>query len=620
MTAMKWQGSAFVLRTMAALAALGVARAEFVPPAEGPVPFRRDKLPVDVETMTALSRQVLTLTGAEMEKGPARLRALAQMTALSLALDPANRQAREVLEQLQAGDSSPENPGDRELDRAVSRAWQVHAWLAAPEAGADAQALAACLADVLSTADPRNPKAEDHRRAGESGAWKGWVAPEDAFKDKDDSPAVTPDMPDKENGGDAPPDKPAVATIALPEVDAPMPLWVFSNKGGNRNGNGGGGRRDENEPPPEPHRLEVLRVHLSASEAKEGEGLMFGFESKDAADRTAAAAAEVSSFMARRHGSTGPVTALISWDKTRAFEAGWNGAALSGTSALLADAALSGKAPAAMTLAVVGTGGKLELPPHFWETMRALAAQSTSSGGRLILPTSAAEYLTGLLVLDNAAFFMKHEVLLASTVEELCDLGSGNPKPEYADAFTKFQEIQRVGAGKPVGNFVAHPSTQGRLKELATAMPQHASARLLALQGSGTRPRFLQRNLLAREIRDAILPMGELEHISTEKLASSRLDELHELCRAKLDKMGGIIDIRDRDLHKSAVAAADSLRTLARMMDKEDEDSPSSVLSKQIASHKETWRGYLDALEALTEAAGDKEQFPIPKPISGSNR
>jgi hypothetical protein len=169
---------------------------------------------------------------------------------------------------------------------------------------------------------------------------------------------------------------------------------------------------------------------------------------------------------------------------------------------------------------------------------------------------------------------------------------------------------------------VAHPATLARLKELATAMPQHASARLLALQGSGNRPRFLQRPLLAREIREAILPIGELEHSDTDKLSSKRLDEIHAACRAKLDKIGssGIIDIRDRDLHKVAMTAADSLRAFARLMDKEDKDSPYSILSKQIAAHKETWRGYVETLETLTEAAGDAAEFPIPKPLAGSGR
>ncbi len=625
MRPMKWQASG-ALASFALIALAAVSRADFVPPAEGPVPFRRDKLPVDVDTMTTLSREVLSLTAADMEKGPARLRAWAQMTALALALDPANRQARETLEQLQQGGRPESGENGRELDRALSRAWQVHAWLDSPEAGADAQALAACLADVLSVADPKNPKSEDHLRAGETGSWKGWVAPEDAFKSKNAKPdktaLETPADPDKEKGHgkghDSTPTDPAAAGIVEPEVEVSMPLWVFNNHKGEPPADKDKDKGAEQPPADASRVLEILRIHMSATPAEKGQGLMFTFESKNATDLTAAADSEVSAFMARRHGSTGPVTAAISWDKTRAFVPERNGAVLSGAAALLADAALSGKPPGAMALAVVGKDGKLELPPHFWETLRSLAAQSP--GGRIVMPTSAADYLAGLLVLDNAPFFMKHEILLAGTVEELCDMASSAPKPEYAESFTKWQEIYKAGAGKPLGTFVAHPATLVRLKELGTAMPQHASARLLALQGSGNRPRFLQRSLLALEIREAILPIDELQHVETNKLSSKRLDEIHAACRAKLDKIGnsGIIDIRDRDMHKEAMAAADSLRPLARMMDKQDKDnSPYTILSKQIALHKESWREYLEALKSLTEAAGDAAEFPIPKPLSG---
>ncbi|WP_367870601.1 hypothetical protein [Luteolibacter sp. Populi] len=583
MKRMRWQ-AAFAL-----MALVAVVRADFVPPAEGPVPFRRDRLPVDVDTMGTLSRQVLAMSGAKLPPGAAGSRAVAQIAALALALDPANRQARELIETIQAG-GRPERVAGKELERTLSRARQVLGWLELPEAGPDGQALAACLGDLLAVADPEHPGSMDRLAAGEQGAWKDWIAPEEAFGKK---PEPSHDDPADPDGKGKP--KPAVATIALPEVNATMPVWVTDKLA-------------------EKIVLEVVQVHLSATPAEEGEGLTLGFSSKPAADANADSAKEVEAFLTRRHGSNGPITAVVSFDKTKTFIEPLNGGSLSGTAALLGDGALSGKPPTASALAVVGKGGKLEMPPHLWQTLRALAEGNTS--GRLILPASAADHLTGLLVLDQAAFFMRYEVLLAETVDELCDLGSATVKPETADAFARFAEIHKVGAAKPVGSFVAHPATQARLRELVAVMPQHASARLLALQGSTTRPRFLARPLLAREIRDALLPIGELESVTTDKLIPKRLTEIHELCRAKLDTMGSIIDIRDRDLHKSAVAVADSVRTLARLMDKSDDYDGYSHLSKQIATHKETWREYVTVLTTLTQTAGDQAEFTVPKVTS----
>lgn len=570
---------------LALVAFVAVGRAEFVAPAEGPVPFRRDKLPVDVDTMASLSRQVLTLTGAALPEGAAGSRALAQMTALALALDPANRQARDLIASLQSG-GVPERSSVKEVERVLSRAWQVEAWLEMPEAGPDGQALAACLADLLVLADPTHPKAEDRRESGEKGAWKDWIAPESAFQ-----PKAIP----KPDEGDKPMDEPTGTAPALTEASVPAPMWVTDRRA-------------------EKTVLEVLPVHVTVEANKENAPVALNFSEGDANPALTAAGKEVESFIARRHGKLAPIRATFSWDKQKQYVPAWNGAALTGTAALLMDAVITGKPPVASTFAVVGKDGKLELPPRFWQTLRALSAQS--EGGRIILPASAGDYLTGLLILDDAAFFMKYEVLLAETADELCELGSGNAKAEIQDAYFRFSEIKKVGSGKPIGAFVAHASTQTRLNQLAASLPQHASARLLALQGSGNRPRFLQRPVLAQEIRDALEPIRYLGETTTDKLFSKQLDQIHEQCREKIDKIGGIIDIRDRDLQKAAVTAADSLRTVARLLDKRDNDYRYDLLTKQITAHHDAWREYLAALRVLTEAAGDGDKFTIPKPLS----
>jgi len=570
------------------VACVAVVQADFVPPAEGPVPFRRDKLPVDVDTMGALSRQVTTFTGAPLPEGAPGSRALAQMTGLALALDPANRQARDLISALATGDA-PEKADEKDLDRARSRVWQVLGWLEMPEAGPDAQALAACLGDVLALVDPDHPKAKGRHESGELGAWKDWIAPESAFKKKEAVPVVPEPMGDKGKAGPA---------IALAELSIPAPVWNADKAA-------------------EKDLLEMVRVNLAATAGSESGKLEFKAASPEAVAALQKAAPQIEAAITRHHSPLdGGLLATLSWEKEKAYSPTPNGAALTGTAALLLDGALTGKPPTATALAVVGAGGKLELPPRFWQSLRAMSAQP--SGGRLILPAAAADYLNALLVVDDAAFFMKYEVLLAANADELLDLGSGTAKPAITDGLTRFAEITKAGVGKPLGTFVAHPSTQSRLNQLAASMPQHASARLLALQGSGNRPRFLQRSILAREIRDALQPISYLAEPTTSKLLPKRLDEIHEQSREKLDAMFGIIEIRDRDLHKSAVAVADSVRTVARLLDKEDNVYRYDLPAKQIAAHQAAWRDYLAALRQLTEVAGDGAEFTIPKPVPGS--
>ncbi|MGB6221703.1 hypothetical protein, partial [Haloferula sp.] len=78
-----------------------LAQAAFVPPNDGPVPFRRDKLPVDADTMTSLSKQLVLLTGTMDTSKAEETRRAAQILGLALALDPDNRQGLPLLRQLE---------------------------------------------------------------------------------------------------------------------------------------------------------------------------------------------------------------------------------------------------------------------------------------------------------------------------------------------------------------------------------------------------------------------------------------------------------------------------------------------------------------------------------------
>lgn len=556
--------------------------AAFVPPAEGPVPFRRDKLPVDVETMTSLSRQVTVLAAAEPGETAEQRRAVAQMAALALALDPANRQARDLIEAAEKGEQAG-TPDEKELEEARNRAWQTLSWLEMPEAGADGNALAACLGDVLTLADPGHPKAKAH--SGEQGAWKDWVAAKDAFQTEEAVKPVEPAVPD--GGAPAQPE----AALALTDLELPMPLWVQDR---------------------ETNAVSLQPVKVSFHATMTEEGTKFEVAGDGLTERFEKEMRLVDAALKARHGTLPKgLHVNLSFGKA-GYSVTRNGHALTGTAALLLDGARAGKVPAAMTLAVVGEGGKLRLPPKFWATLRALVAMP--GGGRLILPKEAAEYLPALLTMDEAAFFMKREVLLAGTVDELCELAKAQPEEKVGEALKRFAEIRKVGEGKPLGTFVAHPATQQRLKEVTDGMPEHASARLLGLQGGGSRPRSLPRSILAREIRTALEPAATLMDLAPQDIKSPdlrALEKAHEASRAGLDKLTGYIDIRDRDLHKSAVEVADSLRTLARLLGKED-DEFKTVGPKQTSATRAARDAYLRVMRDLTSAAGDEIDYPLP--------
>jgi hypothetical protein len=570
--------------------------ADFVPPAEGPLPFRRDKLPLDADTMSALSRQLAGMAAAAAAKEPGELRALAQMTALALALDPENRAARELIASMRSGGE----PAAAAAGAATPhRAWQLLAWLEMPEAGADGQALAACLGDVLARADAGHPKARARRAAGEQGAWQDWVAAEAAFAPAEEPEESAPETsePTEEMTAEEKPSEP-VKTLALRDLELEMPIWHFDRQS---------------------QKMVLgqvaVQMHARIRAGKDGEddvgGPTFRVAGEDLGQRLSPSLRQVENALASRHGTLPKgLSFTLGFDKA-GYPIARNGQALSGTAALLAEGALSGAIPTASALAVVGEDGKLELPPRFWQTLRALSA--LPAGGRLILPDQAAEYLTALVVLDDAAFFMKNEVLLAGSVDEIWNLAAASPEAEVADGLKRFDEIRKVGQDKPLGTFVAHPATQQRLRELVALMPEHASARLLALQGSGSRPRFLQRSILAREIRSALEPVGYVTERNPNGLDPGRLETLREASREKLERLAGYIDIRDRDLHKAALDTTDSLRTLIRLLPKKDPDNPVGQMKKQFEAYQESYRRYIRVMQELTAAAGDAEDFPPPQ-------
>jgi hypothetical protein len=90
------------------------------------------------------------------------------------------------------------------------------------------------------------------------------------------------------------------------------------------------------------------------------------------------------------------------------------------------------------------------------------------------------------------------------------------------------------------------------------------------------------------------------------------LDKAHEASRAVLDSLSGYIDIRDRDLHKSAMEVADSLRTLSRLLNKAEDDY-GNVMPKKTLAVKTAREAYLRTIRDLTAAAGDEADYPLPK-------
>lgn len=569
--------------------------APFAPPAEVVPPFRRDRIPLDSAAMASLAKSLATLTEGGSLETPPRRRAAAQALALALALDPSNAAARRHLATLEEGGDLPD-PGEERLAKAKARIWQTISWFAAPEAGEDGNLLAALAGDVLSVLDPEHPASEAMGRDAGRKQWDGWIAPLAAFTEKPVKIAppdpVVSDLPEE-------PDRNEVSVVlkkarlstVLNSYDKDLRLWS----------------------------PELTTVNMEASEASSDpeseDGGDFRIEipgrssEEDRIDsRVARPILEAMEEFLGSLPERGTVRLLTGSDGNYAYRQ--NRSLLTGPGFLLAAAAASGTAPEGIVIAELDERSAPALPDHFWRLLMVLS-DDEKGGGRLVLPAGAEEYLVSFLALEDPDFFLRHEVLLASSAAEFVALTSGKPSDEHSAVFGKFAEIVEKAEGNPTGVYLANRFVRQRLQEIIDAAPYHLSAKLLARQGAGMRPRYLSKKVLAAEIWRSVDLVSELSKMDIFLLDSgqvARLEELYEEMRGRIDALERYAESRDRDLLKEGKDLTMAVRNLARKMRSRSDDFFEDGYSDISEARREMVSRNEELLKKLSEISGD----PLP--------
>ncbi len=561
----------------------------FVVPAEGPVAFRRDKIPLDADTMAGLSRQLVTLARGLDGETSANRRAAAQMLALATALDPGNNEARNVISQFQKEKHRPLTDPEL-LEKARLRVWQYLSWLETPEAGGQGQALAACLTDVMVVSDPKHPRAEAALAKGERGAWKHWIAEVSDFE-KVDVPEIT--APD-----DPKPDKPEVASagILLDKAQVFTVMWAKSSK---ENG--------------VIWEQKVAPLQMTARVRKGQDDQPTPFSISIGSQGGEGALQELSATLVellRSQHSTLPAGArvTISSPESSLQISPTRRQSISAAAAVLASAAISGREPDATIIGMVDESGAFKLPTGFWGQLQALGS---GSGRRLILPAAAAEFLPSMLALERPQLFLEHEILLASNFQELVALSAKSPDEAMAKSLASFREIREKAGTQPLGQYLANSFVRRRLVDIVQTAPYHFSAKMLAIQGAGNRPTYVTRPVLAAELQRAIGPMEWMIKSGTPHLNPPELERLgttYDLCREQVDRLIRYASKDDRLLLDSVVDMVTGIRTMDRAARARGEnyDLQSAIL---IAYTKLT-NAYQAVAGDLANATGEAPPHP----------
>lgn len=515
--------------------ALCVCAGDFAAPALGPVAFRRDRIPLNVDAMAGLSQNLEMLARALPGKAPAQRQTAARMLALALVLDPANARARELLAIYQKGRHKPQADAVK-LRNGLAKTWQLVAWLETPEAGQDGQALANCLKDVLVISDPKHPQAAAWREAGEKGAWAGWIPGLEAYG------AL------RTTAGDGMEIRPAAeGGIPLEKARVRTVLWCKPIKD----------ERAGWELGPALLRMTATKDENAAFSIVLGSGEM--------ESQLAPQARMLENLLAAQNDPVphGVRVQIACREYEQAPPSGMR-QSCTAAAAVLASAAVTGREPEAYIIGQVDESGAFDPSAEFWDELQALY---TGKGRRLILPAAAADWLPSLLAMENPGFFMGYEVLLAEDFRQLLDLSAKTPEGEVAVAMEKFREIrERVGT-QDVSSYLENRFVVQRLEELAESAPFHASAAMLLAQAKDTRPTLVKREVLAAELRRATSPMVWIAGHSGEDFSDEeikKLGETHDLCRPGIDRMERYAEKTDLDLLERARAVVLSLRNLAR--------------------------------------------------------
>ena len=497
-----------------ALSLPAVAGVRFLPPGDERPLFRRDLLPLETDTIPALSRHLTGLVRRDLEEeDAASLRAQAQLIALALQLDPVNQRARQRLRQLREGGEIRARSSD-EIASDLADIEAIATWLLAPAAGSEGRLLAQLIVDPLRVLHPDLALCRLAGPEGEAERWRGTVPPVTAYlRSQPDQPLAEPETtaPGAPETGSQQRPRFSSATVTL---QTPVYLVHEGGRGWRRWSKG---------------QQELVTAQLDLiPEFAEGSFLDFPGEP----DNVSSAVEErVRHVLTKEWGALPADQAhAVSLSSNRYNKR--NQLTLSGPLALMLHASLSRATlrPDLILLGAISREGIFELPVHGWTALKS-AFSGESSGGRLLVPASAGPQIRDLLVLEKNSFFVNYEVFGVNSLEDALVLGRTDGTTDLAEASRLFAEFQEVAKGKQLGELSSNSHVRERMTRILELAPNHYSARMVLLHGSPSRPLKFRASTVALELAECLEIMQQsLGDRSLPDLKPASLRKSEERC------------------------------------------------------------------------------------------
>jgi hypothetical protein len=529
------------------------AGAEYVPPEETGDLFARAALPVDTDMMRELSGQLAVLAQRPTAGDPVQQRATAQLVAMATRLDPTNWRARDINHRLSKGRDVPAAE-PQEFQDAKSRTWEIAQWLLDEETGDTGRLVGSQIVDALRVVDPGHPAVHGHQAGGENQRWKGVVAPLHRFRGRMEPPEPKPPRPKPPEPEPPEPEptppvpRPPAPPVLLTDGAVLTPFEVVAGQS---------------------HSIELVRLSLRVSESAETAELDLRLVPEPG---TEAALTELRSARDRILGALTEKWGRLPEHRLATLESEGNlpysprnGTAFSGPATLLLASAISGQAlrDDVVFFGDITPDGLIHNPEFAW---RYLGKLRDGKGGRLIVPGRFEPQIRALLALEEPDFFIRYEVLAASTLGQALSMAAADPgSPILAQTDQDFARFREVTAPASIGPLAVNGQVRERLTKILTANPNHWSAKMILLQGSSWRPTRLDRVTLTMELRRCLEPIDWMFGGGTEagELDASRLTAAFDSCRKDLEALQRRVDRSDKKLYDESRAIVDTLPTLA---------------------------------------------------------
>lgn len=573
--------------------------APFTPPADGPVPFRRDRIPLEAGVMEKLSRQLVTVAKSLDANKPEARRGQAQMLALALALSPGNANARETIRYFEK--NTPKVDSLDEPEKMIERFHQLMTWLDDEAAGSDAAALGVCLRDVMRHFDPKHPFYDDPWDQGEYGQWAGWVPGIDAYQKKevkvslpksDEVVVPTPPEPQPTPPTQPTPLKPGKFALTLPEVEIMTPIWRLVGQKPSQGWN---------------FKMSPLRATATYPGSEEGEAFALQIGDPGGPIDFNSLQNKLEQILRGHHRQLPQrLRVVVNGQEFRESLSSQKDQSISAIPATLCSAIITGRKPVARVIGTVSWDRKIRPGLNFWGKLKSL---EKGQGQRLVVSSDCEPYMQAKLTMHAVDFFLEHEVMYASNYEQLLDRALEGGSEPVSSASQKFKLIQEVSKGQNILRYVSNVHVKKRLMEVLEQDPNHVSARLLLQQANNGRANSISREMAAAEISWILEPVFQVAAIPYYTIGNSDnpmpdVGSMEKTIRSQLDDLQIYLDRADRDWAARAGKAASGLRDLERALSNRDEVAKSQEVYMAIEKLNDSLRALKRELE---DARGERK-------------